>query len=246
MAIQSDSYDDTPETYPQAKRRSRLALRIAIWFFAATIALPILLVLIFRVVPPPTTTVMLGTALMEGPVTQRWVPLESISRNLVRAVIASEDGKFCSHWGFDWDAINNALEDNAAGSRLRGASTISQQTAKNLFLTLNRTWFRKGAEAYLTVLIEALWPKQRIMETYLNIVEFGPRRFGAQAAAEGNFGKSAANLTALEAARLATVLPNPKVYRADQPGPYVTRQSAVVYARMGDVTRDQLDACVFR
>lgn len=246
MAIESDLYDDAAEGPPVARPRPRLLARIAIGVFAVIVALPVLLILLFRVVPPPTTTVMMGTALMEGPVAQRWVPLTAISPNLVRAVIASEDGKFCSHWGFDWDAINTALERNAAGSRLRGGSSISQQTAKNLFLTLDRTWFRKGTEAYLTVLIEALWPKRRIMETYLNIVEFGPRRFGAEAAAQGNFGKSAAALSASEAARLATVLPNPRAYRADRPGPYVSRQSEVVLARMGEVRRDQLDACVFR
>ena len=247
MAIQSDGYDEAAEGTQVARPRSRLRLlRIMGGLFAALVILPIALILIFRVVPPPTTMVMMGTALFEGPVTQRWVPLNAISPNLVRAVIASEDGKFCSHSGFDWDAINDALERNAAGSRLRGGSTISQQTAKNLFLTLDRTWVRKGAEAYFTLLIEALWPKRRIMETYLNIVEFGPRRFGAEAAAQGNFGKSAANLSAGEAARLATVLPNPKGYRADRPGPYVSRQSEVVLARMGDVRRDRLDSCVFR
>ncbi len=248
MAIHSDSYDDAPEAYPdeRPRRRSPLFKWMALGFFALTVVLPVVLILIFRVVPPPTTTVMMGTALMDGPVAQRWVPLDAISRNLVRAVIASEDGKFCSHYGFDLEAINEALERNAAGRPLRGASTISQQTAKNLFLTLDRTWFRKGLEAYLTVLIEALWPKRRIMETYLNIVEFGPRRFGAEAAAQGNFGKPASALSAFEAARLATVLPNPRAYRADQPGPYVARQSEVVLGRMGEVSRDQLDSCVFR
>lgn len=246
MAIQSDGYDDAPEAYGKARPRSRLFFRIVAGLFGLIVVLPVVLILIFRVVPPPTTPIMLGTALMDGPVTQRWVPLSAISPNLVRAVIASEDGKFCSHSGFDWDAINDALERNAKSTRLRGGSTISQQTAKNLFLTLDRTWVRKGLEAYLTVLIEALWPKRRIMETYLNIVEWGPRRFGAEAAARGNFGKAAAALTAGEAARLATILPNPRGYRADRPGPYVARQSEVVLARMGDVTRDGLAACVFR
>ena len=188
----------------------------------------------------------IGAMIAEGPVAHEWTPLKAISPNLVRAVIGSEDSKFCSHYGFDLEAIGDALEDSASGSRLRGASTISQQTAKNLFLTPDRNWARKGIEAYLTVLIEGLWPKRRIMETYLNIVEWGPRRFGAEAAAQGNFHKRASQLSPLEAARLATILPNPRNYRADQPGPYVARQSQVILARIGEVRRDRLDACIFQ
>ncbi len=164
----------------------------------------------------------------------------------MRAVIAAEDGKFCSHYGFDLEAIDKAFDRNAAGGRLRGASTISQQTAKNLFLLADRTWTRKGIEAYLTLLIEGLWPKRRIMEAYLNIAEWGPRRFGAEAASQANFGKPAAQLTALEAARLATILPSPRRYRADEPGPFVARQSQTIVGRMDDVRRDRLDSCVFR
>ena len=163
----------------------------------------------------------------------------------MRAVIASEDGKFCSHYGFDLAAIDKAFDRNAAGGRLRGASTISQQTAKNLFLLPDRTWTRKGIEAYFTLLIEGLWPKRRVMEVYLNIAEWGPRRFGAEAAAQANFRKAASKLSELEAARLATILPSPLRYRADQPGPFVARQSQIIVGRMDDVRRDQLDACVF-
>jgi monofunctional biosynthetic peptidoglycan transglycosylase len=163
----------------------------------------------------------------------------------VRAVIASEDGKFCSHHGFDVEAIDRALERNAVSNRLRGASSISQQTAKNLFLGPDRTWLRKGVEAYLTVLIETFWPKRRIMETYLNIAEWGPRRFGAEAAARANFRKPASQLSPLEAARLATILPSPLNYRADVPGPFVARQSQIILARMAEVRRDRLDACVY-
>jgi len=207
------------------------------------VIVPAGLILLFRFVPPPVTPLMLRR---EGPVAQAWMPLESISPNLIRAVIASEDDKFCSHSGFDWDAIDKAMDSNAGGGRLRGASTISQQTARNLFLPPVRNWIRKGAEAYLTVLMELVWPKQRIMEAYLNIAEWGPRRFGAEAAAQANFHKPAAKLTAIEAARLAAILPNPRGYRADNPGPYVTRQSGVIAARMGEVMRDKLDACIFR
>ncbi|HXJ01730.1 MAG TPA: monofunctional biosynthetic peptidoglycan transglycosylase [Micropepsaceae bacterium] len=228
------------------RKRNSWLRRILLILLGVTVILPVALILLFRFVPPPITPLMLGTWLSEGPITKRWVPLGSISPNLVRAVIASEDGKFCSHYGFDLEAIDKALTHNASASTMRGASTISQQTAKNLFLSPNRTWTRKGIEAYLTVLIEALWPKKRIMETYLNIAEWGPRRFGAEAAAEANFKKPAAKLSVLEAARLATILPNPRAYRADVPGPYVARQSAVIAARIAEVSRDRLDACIYR
>jgi monofunctional biosynthetic peptidoglycan transglycosylase len=231
--------------YPRSRARSILR-QVVLWLIALVVVLPAALILLFRFISPPATPLMIGTMLSDGPVTYRWVPLDEISPNLVRAVIAAEDGKFCSHHGFDLEAIDEALERNAAGGRLRGASTISQQTAKNLLLLPDRTWTRKGIEAYITVLIEGLWPKRRIMETYLNIAEWGPRRFGAEAAAQANFGKTAGQLSALEAASLATILPSPRRYRADRPGPYVARQSQIVAGRMDDVRRDRLDACVFR
>jgi monofunctional biosynthetic peptidoglycan transglycosylase len=231
---------------PHPRSRTRSILRqVAIWLFALIVAVPIGLVLTFRFVPPPATPLMIGTMLTEGAVVHRWVPLGEISPNLVRAVIAAEDGKFCSHYGFDLEAIDKALDRNAAGGRLRGASTISQQTAKNLFLVPNRTWTRKGIEAYFTLLIEGLWPKRRIMEVYLNVAEWGPRQFGAEAASQANFRKAASELSPLEAARLATVLPSPLRYRADQPGPFVAQQSQVIVGRMDDVRRDGLDSCVF-
>jgi monofunctional biosynthetic peptidoglycan transglycosylase len=217
-----------------------------VWFLALFVALPIGLVALFRFLPVPATPLMIATEIREGGIVQNWVPLEAISPNLVRAVIASEDQKFCSHYGFDMEQIDKALDASAAGGRLRGASTISQQTAKNLFLGPERSWLRKGVEAYLTVLIETLWPKRRILETYLNVAEWGPRRFGAEAAAQANFRKPAARLSLIEAARLAVILPNPRGYRADAPGPYVTRQSEVVAARVGEVARDKLDACIYR
>ena len=234
---------------PRARSRGRAASvlrQVVIWLFAIVVVVPVALVLLFRFVPPPATPLMIGTMLTEGPVTQSWRSLDSISPNLVRAVIASEDGKFCSHYGFDLEAIDKAFDRNAAGGRLRGASTISQQTAKNLFLLPDRTWTRKGFEAYFTLLIESLWPKRRIMETYLNIAEWGPRTFGAEAAARANFGKAAAGLSAMEAARLATILPSPRRYSADKPGPFVARQSQVIVDRLDDVRRDRLDSCIFQ
>jgi monofunctional glycosyltransferase len=228
------------------RRRRSWLRRILLLAVGVIFILPVLLIVLFRFVPPPITPLMLDTWISNGTISQSWVPLSAISRNLVRAVIASEDTKFCSHYGFDWDAIDSAIARNASGRNLRGASTISQQTAKNLFLLPDRTWMRKGAEAYLTVLLEALWPKPRIIETYLNIIEWGPGRFGAQAASEADFRKPAAKLSVIEAARLAAVLPNPKEYSAAKPGPYVTRQAEVVAARMGEVRRDNLDGCIYR
>ncbi len=231
---------------PATRRRSRHWLRqIVLAFVGIIIVAPAALVLLFRFVPPPFTPLMVERRLDSGPITKRWVPLTAISPNLVRAVIASEDSRFCSHHGFDWDAIDRALEQGAAGNRLRGGSTISQQTAKNLFLLPDRSWTRKGAEAWFTVLLEAMWPKRRIVETYLNIAEWGPQRFGAEAAARAEFGKPAANLSVSESARLATVLPNPRNYRASKPGPYVLRQSQVVAARMATIRRDRLDGCIY-
>jgi len=238
--------------YAQVLRasRSRRSLRswirrLLLMLLGIVFVVPAGLVLLFRVVPPPITPLMVERLIDGGGITRHWTPLNAISPNLVRAVIASEDSKFCSHHGFDWDAIDRALAEDAEGDRMRGGSTISQQTAKNLFLTPDRTWTRKGIEAWLTVLIEAFWPKRRIVEVYLNIAEWGPQRFGAEAAARSEFGKAASALSVSEAARLATVLPNPRRYRAGKPGPYVVRQSQVVAARMAAVRRDRLDACVF-
>jgi len=228
------------------KRRGSLLGRIVRWLVLLTVVLPVGLLLLFRFIPIPMTPLMISTSIFDGPVDHHWVPLSAISPNLVRAVIASEDGKFCSHYGFDLQAIDKAIERNAKGDGFRGASSITQQTAKNLFLLPDRTWVRKGIEAYFTVLIETLWPKQRIMETYLNIAEWGPHRFGAEAAARANFRKAASQLSPVEAARLATILPSPSNYRADVPGPFVARQSAVILARMGEVRRDRLDACIYQ
>lgn len=230
---------------PASRRRSLSWLRrILVLLVGIILVLPVALVLLFRFVPPPLTPLMVERWVQGGSVTRHWVPLAQMSPNLVRAVIASEDSKFCSHHGFDWDAIDRAMETNADGERLRGASTISQQTAKNLFLLPDRTWTRKGIEAGFTVLLEAMWPKRRILETYLNIAEWGPQRFGADAAARAEFGKPASALSVAQAARLATMLPNPRRYRAGKPGPYILRQSQVVAARMAIVRRDRLDACI--
>ena len=208
--------------------------------------LPIGGVLIHAVVPPLTTLLMVSQAATGKGLAYRWRSLNHISPRLVEAVIASEDAQFCAHDGFDFAAIEKAMDNNARGRRVRGASTISQQTAKNVFLWPGRSWIRKGFEAGYTVLIETVWSKRRIMEVYLNVAEWAPGVYGAEAAARHWYGKSADALTAREAARLAAILPSPRRYSASAPGPYVRRRASRVQAAMGTVRNDGLAACVLR
>jgi len=163
---------------------------------------------------------------------QQWRDYARISPQLALAVVAAEDQRFTVHHGFDFRQIRQALREAESGGRMRGASTISQQVAKNLFLWNGRSWVRKGLEAWFTVLIELLWPKQRILEVYLNLAEFGPGVYGAEAAAKTFFRKEAAGLTRAEAARLAAVLPNPKRLSAASPGPYVVRRQGEIQRQM--------------
>jgi monofunctional biosynthetic peptidoglycan transglycosylase len=165
---------------------------------------------------------------------------------MVRAVIAAEDGKFCSHEGFDREAIEDALENNRQGGRIRGGSTISQQTAKNVFLWQGGGYVRKGFEAWFTVLIEQIWGKRRIMEVYLNVAETGLGTYGMEAGAQRYFGKSAASLTPLEAARMAAALPQPKQRAVRNPSGWLARHGNTISARIGSVARDGLDSCVYR
>jgi len=208
-------------------------------------ALPIVGVLLHAVVPPPPTILMLSRAAAGDGLDYRWRSLDDISPRLVDAVIASEDARFCQHRGFDMKAIEQALEHNAGGGRVRGGSTISQQTAKNVFLWPGRSWVRKGLEAGYTVLIETVWGKRRIMEVYLNVAEWAPGVYGAEAAARRWFGKGANQLTAAEAARLAAILPSPRRYQAATPGPYVRRRARRVQAAMGTVRQQGLASCVY-
>lgn len=234
--------DPIPDAPPPVPRRRRGQLVLVVLLVLAT--LPLGGVLMHRFVPPLTTVLMVQQTFKGHPQTYRWRSLDEISPRLVRAAIAAEDANFCRHHGFDLEAIRKALDANARGGRIRGGSTISQQTAKNLFLWPGRDWVRKGMEAGYTVLIETFWPKRRIMEVYLNIAEFAPGVYGAEAAAQHWFGKSADVLTDREAARLAAVLPSPRRYNAAQPGPYVRRRTARIQAAAGTVRRDGLDACV--
>lgn len=217
-----------------ARKRSlwRRLLRGALFAALAWIALTWLCVLILRFVPPVTSAFMLErrlSALTHGErgfaLKYQWIPFSKVSSDLPIALVAAEDQKFPVHHGFDLQAIADALDEAEEGERLRGASTISQQTAKNLFLWNGRSFVRKGLEAYFTVLLELTWPKRRILEVYLNIAEFGDGIYGAQAASQQFFGKPAAQLGAHESALLASVLPNPKKLRADRPSAYVARHA---------------------
>jgi monofunctional biosynthetic peptidoglycan transglycosylase len=162
-----------------------------------------------------------------------WVPLHDISNNLQLAVICSEDQNFLTHNGFDMEAIEKAIENNKKGKRIKGASTISQQTAKNVFLWPERSWFRKVLEAYFTFLIEHIWGKERIMEVYLNSIEMGNGVYGAEAAAQYWYKKSAANLTTIEAASIAAILPNPRKYRANPASNYIQNRQNWIVRQMG-------------
>jgi len=208
------------------------------WFVLISVSL----VLVLRFLPVTYTATML---MDEREVTRDWEPLSRIDRNMVSAVIAAEDAKFCEHDGFDREAIEQALEERAAGTRQRGASTISQQTAKNVFLWQGGGWFRKGLEAYFTVLIETLWTKRRIMEVYLNVAETGLGTYGVESGAQRYFGHSAARLSADEASRIAAVLPSPKTREAVNPRGFTARYGNTIEARIATVRRDGLDACVY-
>jgi monofunctional biosynthetic peptidoglycan transglycosylase len=220
------------------------AWRIAMTLFILLIPAPIILLLVFRVLPVPGTPEMLVSLAMGKGAHYSWS--NDISPRLERAVIAAEDQNFCTHHGFDYAAINKAMEDHKRhpNKPMRGASTISQQTARTLFLVPVRSWIRKGLEAYLTVLTEALWPKKRILDAYLNLVDWGDGIFGAQAAAQAYFGTDAASLTSDEAARLAAILPNPHKWKAAHPGRYIARRSGMLRGRSAMVARDGLNFCV--
>ncbi|RAK67544.1 monofunctional biosynthetic peptidoglycan transglycosylase [Phenylobacterium kunshanense] len=205
---------------------------------------PVIMVAVYRFVPPPITFLMVQRLFEGQGLDRRWVPLEKISPTLVRAVIAAEDARFCQHHGFDIEAIEKAMEANARGKKLRGGSTISQQTAKNVFLWPQRDWVRKGLEAWFTVLIEVGWGKERIMEVYLNSIEWGPGVYGAEAAAQRNFKVPASKLTAAQSARLAAILPKPLGWKAAKPGPYVKRRAGSINRNARVVRNEGLTACV--
>lgn len=212
----------------------RLLIYLAVFFATFSLGYTLLLRWV-----PVTITPLKAIRLFENlpqdgiRVHSNWVPFAKISPSVMRAVVATEDNHFLIHRGFDWEAIDQALDENRDGKRLRGGSTISQQTAKNVFCPPSRTWFRKGIEAYYTVLIETLWSKRRIMEVYLNIIETGRNMYGVGAPAKEIYGKTAADLNVYEASMIATVLPNPLKRNMAAPSNYMVRRAAQVRSLMG-------------
>jgi len=227
------------------KTRLPFLRRLLRWLGAAVllcIAASWIVVLMLRFLPPPTSAVMLERLLSQRlhghshyRIQQHWVPWQSMSPYLPLAVIAGEDQKFPFHHGFDLESIHQAIDDADAGERLRGASTISQQTAKNLFLWNGRSFVRKGLEAYFTALLELTWPKRRIIEVYLNIAEFGDGVYGVGAASRLYFHADPARLDPTQAARLAAVLPSPRRLHADRPSAYVAARTDWIRQQMGQL-----------
>lgn len=208
------------------------------WTLVGALLLILAVISLFRFVNPPTSSFMLGYRLAEPgqALHQEWVGLSDISPWLPLAVVASEDQRFPHHWGVDFSAIRKALAEYTAGEGLRGASTITQQTAKNLFLWNGRSFVRKALEAGLALGIDSLWPKKRILEVYLNIAEFGPGIYGVESASQLYFGIPASRLSRVQAARLASVLPNPKVLSAMNPSPYVWDRVAWIQGQMSQLS----------
>jgi monofunctional biosynthetic peptidoglycan transglycosylase len=219
-------------------------MRFLILVIVAFIGISLALVVLYRFVPVPVTATML---LDRHGITKDWTPLSRIDRDMVDAAIGAEDGRFCQHNGFDTKAIEKAIEHNARnGVVIRGGSTISQQTAKNVFLWQGGGFFRKGLEAWFTFLIEHLWGKRRIMEVYLNVAETGIGTYGVEAGAHRYYRHSAARLTPIEAARIAAILPLPKQREAIAPSGFTRRYGNTIAARIGVVRRDGLDSCVYK
>ena len=217
-------------------RRSRVVHRLLAVTLAVGVVLPVVAIGVGRWLPPPVTPFMLVRAVFGGAAMKHhWIGLRTMSPALLRAVIAAEDARFLQHHGFDWSEVESALRDNQRGRRLRGASTISMQCARTLFLWPGRSLPRKAIEAYLTVLLELLWTKARILEVYLNLVEWGDGIYGCEAAARHAFGVSCAALDAEQAARLAAILPSPRRWSASRPSPYVRHRVGIILQRMSQV-----------
>jgi monofunctional biosynthetic peptidoglycan transglycosylase len=213
----------------------RFLLKSMLWFFG----LSVFFVILYKFVPVPFTPLMVirvienKVAGKENYFSHDWEPIENISTNLQKAVIASEDGTFLTHNGFDFTAMQKAYKNNERGRRIKGGSTISQQTAKNVFLWQGRSYLRKGLEAYFTVLIELIWGKERIMEVYLNSIEMGNGVYGAQAATQHWYGKDATSLTKIQAAGIAAILPNPRKYSAISSSSYINKRKSKIVSIMG-------------
>ncbi len=222
----------------------RLLRNLLLALFLVLVAGPVVAVILYRFIPPPVTPLMVIRAVEGRGLDHRWRSMDKISPTLPRALIAAEDAKFCEHRGFDFEALQKAYENNESGRKIRGGSTISQQTAKNVFLWPGRSYVRKGLEAWFTVLIETFWGKKRIMEVYMNSIEYGSGIYGAEAAAQRYFGVSAAKLTQVQSARLAAILPSPLKWKVIKPGKYVAKRTKKIGKASGAVRRDGLADCV--
>lgn len=232
---------------PAQPRRSSIFSRLIGW----TVRLVLLFVLVsvvwvaaYRFVPVPLTWPMARDAIAGHHVEREWMALERIARSVPRAAIGAEDARFCAHSGFDFSAMEAAAWRNASGEKLRGGSTISQQTAKNAFLWPGRSYVRKGLEAWFTVLIEVIWGKPRIMEVYLNVAEMGPGIYGVEAAAQHYFKTSAANLSQRQAARIAAILPQPIKRNAATPGRFVKRYARRIERSARYIGKEGIDNCL--
>jgi monofunctional biosynthetic peptidoglycan transglycosylase len=227
------------------KRGRGLLGRLFLLLVLVVVVIPVALVAAYRFIPPPVTSLMLIRMVQGHGMDYRWRGLNDMSPALAQAAIASEDARFCLHHGFDFNAMEKAFAHNEKRpGKIRGGSTISQQTAKNVFLWPGRSYVRKGLEAYFTVLIETLWGKRRIMEVYLNVVEMGPGVYGAEAASVRDFHHSARRLSTSEAAHLVAILPSPLKYKAVGSGPYVQRRAGRVAGQVGVIRNDGLAACI--
>jgi len=222
------------------RRFALILFKLVAGFLVASV----LWVVVYRFIPPPITFTMIGDALSGHSISKAWMPLSKIDPNMAQAVIAGEDARFCQHNGFDFAAIQKAYQKNARGKRLRGGSTISQQTAKNAFLIQGGGYARKAFEAYFTVLIETIWGKRRIMEVYLNIAETGIGTYGVNAASQRYFGHDASSLTSQEAGRIAAVLPSPKKRAAIAPSGFTRRHGNAITRRERVIANNGLDACL--
>lgn len=244
MCARNGGWERNPMSRKPEFRPFRRALRLVLKFLGGVFLGVHLYALALVFVPAPGTALMVQRMVEGETVRRRAVPLDKVSPHLVRAVIAAEDSGFCDHSGIDPQAVSQAIREYRAGKGLRGASTITQQTAKNLFLWNGGGLARKAGEAWMAVFIDFAWSKRRVMEHYLNVAEWGDGLFGAEAAARARFGKPARELTAREAALLAAVLPSPNRWRVDPPGPYVRQRAFTLEARMRVVAGEGLDACV--
>ena len=230
MAIRKTNQPTKKRPNSFLKRVFRFLWKSFLWF----LGISILLVFIFKFIPVPITPLMVTRAIenkldgKEMVLSHNWEPIENISINLQKAVIASEDGTFLAHNGFDFKAMQKAFKNNNRGKKLKGGSTISQQTAKNVFLWQGRSYLRKGLEAYFTFLIELVWGKERIMEVYLNSIEMGNGVYGAEAAAQHWYKKSAQSLTPIQAAGIAAILPNPRKFKATNSTSYIERRKSKI------------------